>query len=114
MEVSAKNLGNRIKELRTLHKLTQEQLAENANLHVSYIGIIERGEKNISVKALNEILTALNISLLEFFKPFNHSSSNQENEDIYDLVLLPLQSLPENEKNKILEIIRLSISLTKK
>lgn len=113
MEVTANNLGNRIKELRMMNKLTQEKLAEHANLHVSYIGMIERGEKNLSVRALNDILVALNVSLIEFFKPFDQMASHSNNNEIYDSILFPLQTLSIEDKNKVLEIIRLAISLVR-
>lgn len=115
MDVTAKNLGSRIKELRLSQKYTQEQLAENSNLHVSYIGIIERGEKNISIKALNDILISLDVSLVDFFKPFDNDSSTSsiEDTDLYELILLPLQSLSNDDRNKVLEIIKLAISLNK-
>lgn len=111
MRISAKALGNRVKELRLSRKLTQEQLAEKANLHSSYIGIIERGVKNISVKTLNDILVALDVSLTEFFKPFDKIDSNLNEDEIYEQILLPLQTLPEDERNKILNIIKEIISL---
>jgi len=41
--------GQRIKQLRTLKKLSQEQLSFATGFHRTYIGMIERGERNISL-----------------------------------------------------------------
>ena len=63
-----KIFGNRIREIRIAKKLSQEKLAELANLHRTYIGMIERGEKNISLININKIAVALQIKVYEIFK----------------------------------------------
>ena len=55
--------GLEIRRLREAAKLSQEQLAERANLHRNYIGLIERGERNATLTALFQIASALNITL---------------------------------------------------
>lgn len=47
--------------------MTQEALAEKAELHYSYIGGVERGERNISLETLEKIIKALEISPLNCF-----------------------------------------------
>ena len=47
--------------------MSQEKLAEKAELHPNYIGEVERGEKTISVDALMRIASALKISVRELF-----------------------------------------------
>lgn len=59
--------GQRIKELRKHKNLTQEKLAEKAKLHYTYIGTVERGEKNISMINIEKISKALGVSLARFF-----------------------------------------------
>ena len=56
-----KLIGERIKALRLRENLTQEELAEKVNLHPSYVGILERGERNPSIKSLVKIAEAFNI-----------------------------------------------------
>lgn len=56
-------LGFRIREERQRVKLTQEQLAELAGCNESYIGQIERGEKNPSLEILVHIANALNVTM---------------------------------------------------
>ena len=60
-------LGNRIRQYRLQSELSQEKLALNAGLTVSFIGDIERGIKKPSVESLEKLLDALGISFLEFF-----------------------------------------------
>jgi transcriptional regulator with XRE-family HTH domain len=55
-------IGNRIRELRTKADLSQEKLAFTCNLDRTYIGSVERGERNISVINLRKIAKSLNIN----------------------------------------------------
>lgn len=57
-----KILGDNIRTLRLSKNLTQEQLAEICNLHRTYIGAIERGDRNVSLKNIIIIATALCVS----------------------------------------------------
>lgn len=61
-------IGQRIKTLRLEKGFSQEKLAFKADIGISYIGAIERGEKNVTVLYLSKILVALDISLGDFFK----------------------------------------------
>lgn len=54
-------IGKNIKRIRTKEKLSQEELAFKAKLHRTYIGSVERGEKNVTVLNLVKIADALNI-----------------------------------------------------
>lgn len=63
--------GNRIKELRRAKGLSQEELAFKAGLHRTYLGGIERGERNPSLKNITAIAEALAITLSELFS-FNN------------------------------------------
>lgn len=63
-----KKLGSNIREQRTKLDLSQEMLAYNADIHRTYIGAVERGEKNVSFKNLYKISKALNITVSELTK----------------------------------------------
>jgi transcriptional regulator with XRE-family HTH domain len=52
-------LGAAIRERRQATGLSQEALAEKARLHRTYIGMVERAERNVSVDKLDQIATAL-------------------------------------------------------
>jgi transcriptional regulator with XRE-family HTH domain len=55
--------GLRLRTFRLLKQLSQEQLAENSELHRTYISSAERGERNISLLNLNKLAEALEITV---------------------------------------------------
>jgi len=57
--------GIKVRKHRMLLNISQEQLAERAGLHRTYIGMIERGEKNITLINIKKISTALGVSVNE-------------------------------------------------
>lgn len=59
--------GSRVKELRKNLDLSQEGLAERAGLHRTYIGMIERAEKNITLVNIEKLSIALETSIKEMF-----------------------------------------------
>lgn len=58
-------VGQHIRKQRQSAGLSQEQLAERAGLHRNYVGLLERGERNASLKALFAVARALRVSLGE-------------------------------------------------
>jgi transcriptional regulator with XRE-family HTH domain len=60
--------GNRVREERLKLGISQEELAARAGLHRTYIGMIERAEKNITLINMNKIAEALDISLPDLVK----------------------------------------------
>ena len=60
--------GDRVREERLKQKLSQEELAEKAGVHRTYIGMIERAEKNITLKNIEKVAKALNISIDKLIK----------------------------------------------
>ncbi len=73
-----KQFGQTVRSLRREKKLTQEELGELANLHFSYIGSIERGERNISLTNIYKICHALDFSVAEIFMMIETPSVIQE------------------------------------
>jgi len=63
----SEQVGIRIKDYRLRAGLTQEALAHNADMHVSFISEIERGLKKPSIESLEKLLCALNVSFKDFF-----------------------------------------------
>jgi len=59
--------GERLRELRTGCGLSQEKLAEEADLHRTYVSSVERGERNISLENIARLADALQIEICEFF-----------------------------------------------
>ena len=67
MEDIQKVIGNRLRDLRRKKGLSQEKLGWKAKLHYTYIGAIERGEKNVSIVTIGKIAKGLGISVNEIF-----------------------------------------------
>ncbi|BCL35344.1 helix-turn-helix domain-containing protein [Nostoc sp. MS1] len=63
-----KKFGQRVREERLKMGLSQEELAEKAGLHRTYIGMIERAEKNITLINIGKIAIALAISIEDLLK----------------------------------------------
>lgn len=59
--------GNRVREIRNDAGISQEELAFRAGIHRTYLGGIERGERNPSLKNIDRIAKALNIEIAELF-----------------------------------------------
>ena len=60
-------VGKRIKELRNNLGISQEELADIAELDRTYITSVEGGKRNISIVNIEKLAKALNITLSEFF-----------------------------------------------
>ena len=60
-------IGNRIKQLRKIENLSQEALANLAEVERAYMNGVETGKRNVSVKLLSKIILALNTDFTEFF-----------------------------------------------
>lgn len=67
-KIYLKKIGNKIRELRTKINLSQEKLSYACDLDRTYIGSVERGERNISVINLQKIAIALNIEVYMLLK----------------------------------------------
>jgi transcriptional regulator with XRE-family HTH domain len=59
--------GDKVRLLRKKNNLSQEELSFKAGLHRTYIGMIERAEKNITLINIEKIAKALNVDLKELF-----------------------------------------------
>ncbi|KJD40537.1 hypothetical protein QD46_07775 [Paenibacillus polymyxa] len=69
-------VGERIKSIRKAKGLTQAVLGEQVELPQSYIGGIEKGERNISLDTLQKLLSALHISPSELFREYDNKDAN--------------------------------------
>ena len=94
-------IGDRLRELRYSMDLTQEKLGEKADLHYSYIGQVERGDKTPSLKSLIKIARALNISPEELIK-----DEKEEGEIISDLRLKCINNLLADRSPAELELVQ--------
>ncbi|MBM3251109.1 MAG: helix-turn-helix transcriptional regulator [Candidatus Nealsonbacteria bacterium] len=62
--------GNKVRKERNKLGLSQEELASKAGVHRTYIGMIERAEKNITLENIEKVAKALNLKLSDFFSDF--------------------------------------------
>jgi transcriptional regulator with XRE-family HTH domain len=62
-----KALGERVKTLRKAKGFSQENFADECGLHRTYVGDIERGERNISIDNIVKIAFSLNIPISDLF-----------------------------------------------
>lgn len=67
--------GRYLRDLRLSQGITQEALAERAGLHPTYIGGIERGERNLGLSNLLKLATALNVRPSALFAVFDEDES---------------------------------------
>lgn len=62
--------GEKVRNERRKQSLSQEELAARAGVHRTYIGMIERAEKNITLENIEKVTKALGLKISEFFKDF--------------------------------------------
>jgi len=103
-------VGQRLRTYRIQRGLTQEELAEKADLHSTYIGQAERGEKNLTLISLEKILIALDVSFSDFFEHYDSRSAQPDfASQCYDLIS---QQNPKDQEHIYRILIELD-SLTK-
>lgn len=74
MSELSREIGQRIRNYRTQQKLSQEELAEKCGLHPTYIGQVERGEKNATIESISKIASGLSVSLSTLFENIESSA----------------------------------------
>ena len=70
-----KIFGVRVRELRKEKDMSQEELAHRADLHRTYIGMIERAEKNLTLLNIERIAIALEVKISELFKDLEENGT---------------------------------------
>lgn len=95
MKNSFCNLGKRIKHIRNEKHITQFQLAEKAEISISYVYRIESGEENLTIKTLFKIADALQVTPEQLF------SEERACEDIKDRISILLACYTKQEQEFI-------------
>ena len=109
MAISAE-IGKRIRFYRKKKGLSQEKLAELCNFHPTYIGQLERGEKNATIESLYRISKGLEVSMSQFLEDIEMTENKESNIplEIYkQCLLLPAEKQEAVKKlfDVILELI---------
>ena len=99
-------LGERIKNLRKTKNISQEALAHECGLQSAYIGQLERGEKNATIKSIDKVAKALGLTLEEVFYNLQPSLDKIDNGNetlitIYNL----LQSRSQSDQKSLLKVL---------
>ncbi|MEC0168272.1 helix-turn-helix domain-containing protein [Paenibacillus graminis] len=105
-----KLVGARIRILRKEKGLSQESLGEKGGFHFSYIGQIERGEKNVSLLNLSKIAETLGVNLIQLFAYVDEEIEFTEHENnIQEIVEMLRESNSDKvrlAKNVLREILK--------
>ncbi|QVK21400.1 helix-turn-helix transcriptional regulator [Mycoplasmatota bacterium] len=72
MSSNVKEFGDAVRFFRKERKMSQEELAGLSGLHRTYIGSVERAEKNLTIKNVFKIAEALSIDPCDLFKKETH------------------------------------------
>lgn len=106
----AAEIGKRIRNYRLNQKISQEELAEKCGLHATYIGQIERGEKNATIESISKIASGLSVPMSTLFEMLDSCGSDSKPNyplSAYELV----QSVPESAQKKLICILETIISI---
>lgn len=91
-------LGNRLRSYRKNRGYSQERLAELAGCHPTYIGQLERGEKNATLESIEKLSSALEVSFAELFDKLGEFEDSGENFPLKCYELVSGKSLKEQEQ----------------
>lgn len=102
-----KLIGNRIRSIRKEKGLTQEQLANKAQLTYQYIGAVERGARNASIDSLERIISALDVDFDQLLNLKDLKSIPiSEDEDNKDYILTLLNHILKERSAQEIKAIR--------
>lgn len=68
-ESARQRFARHLRHERLMRELSQERLAEECGLHRTYIGSVERGERNVSIDNMDRIATALGVDIIALLAP---------------------------------------------
>ena len=107
MSNAVKKFGQHIRYYRREKNLSQEQLAELCGLHPTYIGQLERGEKNASIETVIQLCKGLDITPSVLFENITTATDDTPAKQAYELFL----SSPSDKQELLLDILRKAIQL---
>ena len=102
------DLGLRIRNVRDIRGLSQEKLAERARINNSFLSQVERGRKAPSLKTLNSIALALDVTLGQLFGDEEMTISTLVEQEVAAL----LAAAPSDRKKDLIDLLRVGVDLT--
>ncbi|RUL47224.1 helix-turn-helix domain-containing protein [Lysinibacillus antri] len=108
MEEIVQVVGERIRNFRKERGLSQEELAHQASLHNTYIGQLERGEKNATIESLYKITNALGITLEELFH--NTQTGPKANSLEITQIISLLENKSKKDQHTLLQLLELLVN----
>ncbi len=100
------NFGKKIRKLRKSRGFTQESFAERVSLEPTYLGGVERGERNLTIDNIEKIIKGFDIEAYRLFL-FHPETEIEKTSFTQEQIADILDSLPEEKRKKILQIIAL-------
>ena len=107
METIGVKLGKRIRRLRNLKKMSQEELAFSAGISAAHLGQIERATKNPTVETVSGIAVALGVTLAELFSFDSEISVNEKPNTILNRIISQATALDEENQKELLRMMRI-------
>lgn len=98
-------LGKRIRDLRKARGYSQEYLAEISGFHYTYIGGLERAQKNVTLANLIKIAKALEVGIFDLFEYTRIDSSVDKKTSDIEKILEALIKLPTRDVKKIKDFV---------
>jgi len=106
----AKIIGERLRAYRNRAGLSQDEVAEKAGVHPTYVGQLERGEKNATLESVEKVARALNLPFEVLFEAIMQGDTdNAVARECYELVT----ARPAKEQQAILDLIKKTIDYKK-
>lgn len=98
-----KEFGQRVREMRKSKGLSQEQLGFKAGLHYTYIGAIERAEKNITLESIKKIAAGLEVDIPCFFY---FAETGKGREEMISQIIKEVSGKKTGQLKTILNIVK--------
>lgn len=100
-----KLVGSKIRDIRKEKGISQETLGEQAGFHYSYIGGVERGERNISLENLDKLAESLGVHASELFNYVQLSGKTTEKESRLSEIIALLARKEDDELRMVQRIL---------
>ncbi|MDR1453279.1 MAG: helix-turn-helix domain-containing protein [Candidatus Margulisbacteria bacterium] len=105
------HIGSTIRTLRKKQGLSMEQLADKANIHLTYLAQIEKGQRNLSIKSFWQLAAALSIKPVSLL-PENRQINTRDN--YLNRIVPVLNKLEPQKKEIVLHMVKeLSLQLAR-